>query len=86
MIQLFPLLLSSLSSTDGDLKIGTLDTLDLILQEAPAVAMEHAGSIIDLLLVIVTSRDPAHGNGVVCSCQDLLCFKPPLNHMLSGLF
>ncbi|KAJ3050197.1 mms19 nucleotide excision repair [Rhizophlyctis rosea] len=62
--RLFPLLLSSLSSTDGDLKVATLDTFDLVLKEAPAVAMEHAGSIIDLLLAITRSRDPAHGNGV----------------------
>ncbi|KAJ3034783.1 mms19 nucleotide excision repair [Rhizophlyctis rosea] len=62
--RLFPLLLSSLSSPDADLKVATLNTLELVLKEAPAVASEHVGSIVDLLLSLATTRDAVGGNSM----------------------
>ncbi|RKO94648.1 RNAPII transcription regulator C-terminal-domain-containing protein, partial [Blyttiomyces helicus] len=57
--KLFPLLLSSLSFPDSELKLATLKTLQLMLKEAPAIVAEHISSVIPLLLAMATKRDEA---------------------------
>ncbi|KAJ3283186.1 mms19 nucleotide excision repair [Borealophlyctis nickersoniae] len=62
--KLFPLLLSSLSFPEADLKIATLDTLSLVLSEAPMIAADHVGSIVDALLKMATARGGENGNTI----------------------
>ncbi|KAJ1910253.1 hypothetical protein IWQ60_010748 [Tieghemiomyces parasiticus] len=73
---LMPLLLSSLTVPEPELRIGTTNTLYVVALDAPQLVAQHLGTVVRSLLALTHARDPHNPMGVRTAALKCLAVLP----------